>query len=207
MGGPEMRRRTERRSLMEDRKHKLLHLRSRSDMIGQRGGGLVSLDCAIGEGAWSSDLSLHAMPAVRASRYTRLPCSRSHRNTSSKLPPPLGRRSQACRPPVAAGEWCRGWAGGVPVPTGLRCRLLTSQRCAVQQLTPLSLLKGLPASSCSPTAHEASALPPSLFNRTPPFQLPQPYPALDHNLSVHHKPRPRPHSLSPLPTTHCSMVF
>lgn len=87
--------------------------------------------------------------------------------------------------------------GWVAVPTGLRCRLLTPQPLsasspsahaaawpsisrAAQCLTPLSLLKGLPASSCSPTAHRPRGFSPPSFSflprPSPPFQLPQPYP-------------------------------
>lgn len=81
--------------------------------------------------------------------------------------------------------------------------------------------------ACSPTAHEASALPPSLFSTAAaPFCPPQPYPTLDHNLtcppqSTHnhnHNSQP-PSPPAPIPSSFfflsffrrqhplCSMVF
>lgn len=138
--------------------------------------------------------------------------TRSHRSTSSKLPPSTRPPWSACRPPVAVAEWWRGRAGGSPFPPGCAADSSASPAPppiwpmqqldtylpatpaaqlgltrAAQCLTPLSLLKGLPASPCPPTAHEASALPPSLFSTAAaPFSPPQPYPTLDHNLPVHH---------------------
>lgn len=151
----------------------------------------------------------------------------------------------ACRPPVAVAEWWRGWAGGSLFPPGcaadsslpqssplsISCPHLAHAAAiyqlpqaglsrAARCLTPLSLLKGLPASPCSPTAHEASALPPSLFfYRCRPLQsapaLPNPRPQFacppqsTHNHN--HKPRSLPPRLLlssfPPRTPLYSMVF
>lgn len=158
--------------------------------------------------------------------------TRSHRSTSSKLPPPLDRRGQrAARlwPLLNGGEagqvGHRSHRAALPTPHFIKSSPLSiscphlAHAAAIYQpsqlpqaglsraarcLTPLSLLKGLPASPCSPTAHEASALPPSLFfyrcrplqsapalsNPRPQFACP-PQPTHNHN----HKPRP----LSPPP--------
>lgn len=158
--------------------------------------------------------------------------TRSHRSTSSKLPPPLDRRGQrAARlwPLLNGGEAGRvghcSHRAALPTPHFLNSSPLSiscphlAHAAAIYELpqaglisraarclTPLSLLKGLPASPCSPTAHEASALPPSLFfYRCRPLQsapaLPNPRPqfACPPQSTHNHNHKPRPLSSPPPP--------